>query len=301
MKHNLWKRAVAKCYNAIMSAVRSSNPYWKGIKMMNLPENEKSQHLEGVFPAKKKDGTPFYRSSLTYKRKHISLGSYDTPEQAHQAYSMGRLLLASTFTGIDSYKESNPLSFEKWVVLLNFRDNDIYIGTPIYVGQKMFFYYLSPDEVLKFDMDDLFYFSSHKIMKRGGHLFIADYGSQITLLTRYGVRPYGIEGIDYKFVNGDTNDFRRANLKVLNSYHGVRPGAKGKFNARIHLNGYFHIGTYDTAVEAAIAYNKAIDIVKRNGCTKNFLQNYIDEIPPRQFAEIYLKLDISENIMNWKP
>lgn len=258
------------------------------------------QHLEGVFPAKMKDGTPFYRSSLTYRKKHISLGSYDTPEKAHQAYSMGRLLLASTYTGIENYSESNPLDFEKWVVLLNFRDNGIYIGTPIYLGQKMFFYYLSPTQVLKFDMDDLFYFSSHKIMQRGGHLFVSDYGSQITLLTRYGVRPYAVEGKDYKFMSGDNLDYRRANLKVLNSYHGVRIGAKGGFHARIHLNGYYHIGTYSTALEAAIAYNKAIDIVKRQGCTKNFLQNYIDEITPRQYAEIYLKTEISDTIMNYR-
>jgi len=264
----------------------------------NPIENE---HLEGVFPAKHKDGSPFYRSSLTYKSKHISLGSYDTPEQAHQAYSMGRLLLASSFTNIAGYRPDNPLSFEKWVILLNFRDNNIYIGTPIYLGQKMFFYYLSPDIVLKFDMDDLFYFSSHKIMQRGGHLFVADYGSQITLLTRYGVRPYAVEGVDFKFLNNDIYDFRRHNLKVFNRYHGVRPGAKGNFHARIHLNGYFHIGTYPSALEAAIAYNKAIDIVKRAGCNKNFLQNYIDEITPRQYAEIYFKIEISENIMSYKP
>lgn len=249
----------------------------------------------------RKDGTPFYRSSLTYKTKHISLGSYDTPEQAHQAYSMGRLLLASSLTTINSYKPTTPLAFEKWVILLNFRDNDIYIGTPVYIGQKMFYYYLSPDIVLKFDMDDLFYFSSHKIMQRGGHLFVSDYGSQITLLTRYGIKPYAVEGVDFKFLNGDKYDFRRHNLKIFNTYHGVRPGIKGKFHARIHLNGYFHIGTYPTALEAAIAYNKAVDLVRKNGCTKNFIQNYIEEVSPRQYAEIYFKIPISDAVLEYKP
>ncbi|MBR1860613.1 MAG: hypothetical protein IJ796_01940 [Lachnospiraceae bacterium] len=267
---------------------------------MSKTENNINERLEGVFPSKRKDGTPFYRSSLTYKNKHISLGSYDTPQQAHQAYRMGRLLLAATYTKLEDYTEGNPLSFEKWVVLLNFRDNDIYIGTPIYVGTKMFSYYLSPDKVLKFDMDDLFYFSSHKIMQRGGHLFVSDYGSQITLYTRFGIRPYAVEGVDYKFVNGDKSDFRRQNLKVVNSYHGVRPGARGNFHARIHLNGYFHIGTYETALEAAIAYNKAVDIVRKAGCKKNFLQNYVEEITPRQYAELYFKLPLSDNILNFK-
>lgn len=31
---------------------------------------------KGVFPARKKNGEVYYRASLTYKRKHISLGSY---------------------------------------------------------------------------------------------------------------------------------------------------------------------------------------------------------------------------------
>ena len=61
---------------------------------MSKAEMKKSKNPEGVFPAVRKNGTPFYRSSLTYKTKHISLGSYDTAEQAHQAYRMGRLLLA---------------------------------------------------------------------------------------------------------------------------------------------------------------------------------------------------------------
>ncbi len=273
-----------QCYNAYMSK----------------DEQKQEKRLEGVFPAKRKDGTPFYRSSLTYKTKHISLGSYDTPEQAHQAYRMGRLILAATYTGLADYSEGNPLNFEKWVILLNFRDNDIYIGTPIYIDKKMFRYYMTPDIVLKFDMDDLFYYSSHKIMQRGGHLFVSDYGSQITLYTRYGIRPYAVEGVDYKFVNGDRYDFRRENLKVINSYHGVRPGARGNFHARIHLNGYFHIGTYDTALEAAIAYNKSVDIVRKAGCRKNFIQNFIEEITPRQYAELYFKLPVSDQILEYK-
>ena len=40
----------------------------------------------GVFSAKKKDGTIYYRSSFTYKSKHISLGSFPTEKEAHKAY-----------------------------------------------------------------------------------------------------------------------------------------------------------------------------------------------------------------------
>ena len=40
----------------------------------------------GVYKATKKDGTLYYRASFTYKGKHISLGSYSSNEEAHQAY-----------------------------------------------------------------------------------------------------------------------------------------------------------------------------------------------------------------------
>ena len=45
-----------------------------------------SKNLPGTFTAQKKDGSIYYRSSFTYKNKHISLGSYGTQEEAHSAY-----------------------------------------------------------------------------------------------------------------------------------------------------------------------------------------------------------------------
>ena len=42
--------------------------------------------LPGVYLATKKDGTVYYRSSITYRSKHISLGSFSTEEDAHCAY-----------------------------------------------------------------------------------------------------------------------------------------------------------------------------------------------------------------------
>ena len=42
--------------------------------------------LKGVFPATKKDGTIYYRTSINYSGKHISLGSFASEEMAHLAY-----------------------------------------------------------------------------------------------------------------------------------------------------------------------------------------------------------------------
>ena len=258
----------------------------------------------GIFKAKKKDGTVYYRASLTYRRKHISLGSFSAPEQAHQAYLEGQHLLADQSIQLLSYSQDSLLSFEKWVILLNFRDNALYFGTPIYLGQKMFYYYLSPTQVLKFDLDDLFYYSSHKIMCRGNHYFVADYGMQISIVSRYGIKSYAVPGRDYRFLNGDCLDFRRVNLEILNSYHGVSMSIKkGQrfYTARIHIHGNYVIGRYDTPLEAAIAYNKAIDILKKNGLEKDFQPNYIEDLSPSRYAEIYSQLKISPKITTYRP
>lgn len=268
-------------------------------------DNFENKHYEGVFPAIRKNGETYFRSSLTYKSKHISLGSFNTPEEAHSAYKEGIHLLNSPQTALDSYTSSSPLPFEKWVSLINFRDNGIYISNPIYMGQRFFYYYLSPSHVLKFDLDDLFYYSSHKIMCRGNHYFVADYGLQVSIVSRYGIKSYAKQGRDFCFINGDPTDFRRENLEIINIYHGVtrehKKNGQYLYTARIHIKGNFIVGRYSSEWEAAIAYNKAIDILKKNGVTKNYTANYIDGIAPRKYAEIYNSVTVSPKIVNYRP
>lgn len=262
------------------------------------------KHYTGVFLAKKKNGEFYYRASLTYLRKHISLGSFQTPESAHRAYLEGTLILTDKKVTLLSYKKSSFLPFDKWVCLINFRDNHIYFGNPIYIGQKLFYYYLSPSHILKFDIDDLFYFSSHKIMCRGNHYFVSDYGMQINLVSRYNIKNYAVLGIDYQFINGDPTDFRRENLEILNIYHGVRKEQKNGqlcYAVRIHVKGNYLVGRYENELEAAIAYNKAIDLLIKKGVTKKFVPNYIDGIPPSQYAHIYSEISISKKLLDYMP
>ena len=263
-------------------------------------ESVKKVHTEGVFAAQKKDGTVYYRSSLTHRSKHISLGSFPTEEAAGKAYREGKWILENASIPLSGYTKGSPLSFEKWVCLINFRDNGIYFANPIYIRPRMLFYHLSPDQTLKFDLDDLFYYSSHKIMQRGGHLFVSDYGSQITIGSRYGIKAYAVPGRDYRFINGDPLDYRRENLEISNIYHGVLPGPDGEgYLARIHVRGYLHIGIYESGLEAAIAYNKAADILRKKGCKKEYALNYIEEISPKVYAEIYSQCRISDSVNNW--
>lgn len=259
--------------------------------------------MKGVFTATKKDGTGYYRASITYRRKHISLGSFEYELDANTAYQEAEQLINDSSITIEDYYTDSKLSFEKWVILINFRDNKIYFGTPIYVRSKFFFYYLTPDYVLKFDTDDLFYYSSHKIMKRNGHLFVADYGMQVNIMNRYGIKNYGVAGKDYLFINGDSTDFRRSNLKIINIYQGVsKETKKGKtlYKARINLPGSYTIGTYHTEEEAAIAYNKAIDILKKAGVTRNFTPNYMEGISPAYYADLYSNIVVSPKILAYK-
>ncbi len=258
--------------------------------------------LPGSFQAAKKDGTIYYRSSITYKNKHISLGSFPADEEAHAAYMQAGTIISNPDLTIDSYPPNSALSFEKWVILINFRDNNIYFGTPIYVRPKFFYYYLTRKIRLTFDIDDLFFYASHKISRRGGHLFVADYGMQLTINARYGIKNYAVLDKDYRFINGDIYDYRYDNIEIMNTYHGVSlsdTAEKKKYCAKLHLHGNYTVGYYETGIEAAIAYNKAIDIVKRNGCTKNFMINEMEGISPSVYADIYSKVKVSDKITNY--
>ena len=259
--------------------------------------------LPGVYTAKKKDGTLYYRSSITYKNKHISLGSFPTEETAHNAYrEADRILKDAGILLEEDYSDDSPLPFDKWVVLTNFRDNRMYIKTPIYMKNRYFLYYLDRQTVLKFAVDDLFFYATHKIMRRGGHLFVADFGMQVNILSRYGIKSFGVPGRDYIFVNGDSCDFRYENIKIINRYNGVLKGTKNGFpvyTAKIHINGDFIIGRYSSETEAAIAYNKAVKILHEKGVTIGYTTNYVAELSREEYAKIYEEVKISKKILNY--
>lgn len=263
-------------------------------------------NLSGVYTAKKKDHSIYYRSSITFREKHISLGSYEDALTAHHAYLEAQSILNFSSITLPDYKPSSLLAFVKWVVLINFRDNGIYFSTPIYLKKNFFLYYMDASHVLKFDIDDLFYYSSKKIMRRGKHLFVNDYGMQFNILNRYGIKNYAVLGRDYRFINGDSSDFRYENIEILNRFHGIikKPAPNGSgfvHQVRIHIRSNYVVGVYATEEEAAIAYNKAADILKKNGIDRNFPLNYVEGISPAAYADIYSRLKISPTIYQIKP
>ncbi|MBQ6806510.1 MAG: hypothetical protein IJO97_03660 [Lachnospiraceae bacterium] len=259
--------------------------------------------LPGVYTAKKKNGDTYFRASLTYRAKHISLGSYEDANSAHAAYVLGGQILQDSSWDISHFHSDSILSFEKWVSLINFRDNGLYIANPIYIRPKFFYYYFSPSHFFIFDRDDLFYYSSHKISRRGGHYFVADYGMQVNIMSRYGIKNYAVLDKDYRFINGNTHDFRYENIEILNAYHGVSSffrNGKMYYKAKIHLKGNYIIGVYETETEAAIAYNKAIDYFKKAGVDKAYTPNYMEGISPLAYANLYSSIKISPKIEHYR-
>lgn len=259
--------------------------------------------LPGAYLAFKKDKTAYYRSSITFCSKHISLGSFATEQDAHQAYLEASRLLSDSSTTIDDvFSLRTILNFSKVISLLNFRDNHIYFKNPIYLRNNYFVYYLSPFEELKFDIDDLFYYSSHKIMRRQGHLFVNDYGMQISILSRYGIKNYAVAGRDYYFANEDSLDLRYSNIIIVNRYYGVTKITTHNivnYKVQIHINGNYTVGIYRQEEKAAIAYNKAVDLAKKSGITKNFQTNYIEGYSPREYADVYSQIKISKKYLDY--
>ena len=137
-------------------------------------------------------------------------------------------------------------------------------------------------------------------MKKDGYYFISDYGMQINILTRYGIRNYAIVEKDYLFINGDPFDFRYENIQIIQQYYGVEKvifRGTERYLAKIHVNGYYQIGRYQTPLDAAIAYNKAIDILHKKGYQKNYSINYISTLSNAEYANRYYELPISKKIL----
>lgn len=254
----------------------------------------------GVYTTRKLDGSISYRASITFSNKHISLGSFKTEDDAHRAYCEAQELLYSDHLTYEDFQpDVHLLSFSKYIILYNFKTSGFYFKTPILLKDNYFLYYLTSELVLKFDVDDLFFYSTHTISKRGGHLFVSDYGMQVNILSRYGIKNFAVVDRDYRFINGDRTDFRYRNIEVINKYVGVQKKLKNGlyvYESIIHLNGNYKIGEYRTEAEAAIAYNKAVDTLLKKGFQKNFSTNFILEVDEIGYASLYNKIRISKKI-----
>lgn len=259
-------------------------------------------NLPGVTASKKKDGTVYYRSSMTIQGKHVSLGSFNNAQDANKAYEEACAIVREHKYELSDYNEDFALDFTKFVILINYRNTKIYFKTPIYLTPDFFYYYLTPDKYLIFDREDLFFYANHKLQTRGGYLFICDYGSQYSILSRYGIKNYAKKGVDYVFVNQNEYDFRYENIKIINEFTGVtqiEQDGKTLYEAVIHIRGNFLIGRFNDRITAAIAYNKAVDTLSANGINRKYVKNYINEYTPEQYHNVYNTIDMPKHIREY--
>ncbi len=246
-----------------------------------------------IYPSQK-NAIMRYKVYLLHQSKKIYLGLYSTKELAENALHEATCVMENP---IDvTHYTCSFISYKKFISLCNFRDRHVYIKNPIYIYDNYFCYYLSQDVVLTFDMKDLFFFSTYKVCKRGNYLYMQDSITQQSILTRFGIPPHSVYGVDYQFKNGCMYDFRRDNLEIINSYKGVtRRQIKDKliYVAKIFVHQNIIIGHYTSELEAAIAYNKAIDILLEKGIQRDYIKNSIPYLTLSEYNEIYNKLAIS--------
>ena len=240
-----------------------------------------------------------YKVYFTHNKKKLYLGIFPTEHMANTAVLeaeriMGSLKIIPNIQYINSF---TALNYKKIVSLCNFRDNLKFIKNPIYICDGYFRYYISNNLFLIFDIKDLFFLSAYKIYKRGKYIYFQDNISQQNILSRFGIQNHSVVWKDYMFKNGNEYDFRRHNLQIINSYKGVSIKSKGTTNiyvANIFIDKNIILGHYSSEIEAAIAYNKATDLLTTSGCKKIFTKNEIHFLTKSEYDEIYNNIIVSD-------
>ena len=59
------------------------------------------------------------------------------------------------------------------------------------------------------------------------------------------------------------------------------------------------IGNYTTDIEAAVAYNKAADILQQKKIKKKFERNYIEKLNSDEYHRLYDSVSISKKILEY--
>lgn len=249
-----------------------------------------------IYPSVSQGKTTF-KVYFVYNNQKIYLGTYPTEEAALAILAEAEDIMQA-LPGTINFTPYT-LNYKKVICLCNFRDHNKYIKNPIYIHQTYFHYYLTKSCILVFDNKDLLYFSTYKIYKRGNYLYTQDSISQKNILSRFGIPNHSVPGKDYIFKNNNPYDFRQSNLEIINSYKGVTKKVQNNsciYVTSIYTDTNIVVGHYHTEAEAAIAYNKAIDLLYKQGNNKEYIYNVIPFITQDEYNKIYNTLFISPRI-----
>ncbi len=248
--------------------------------------------LKYIYPINKNSGTE-YQLYYKYKNKRIYLGAYQTFALASSAFLEAEEVVISKIS-IDCASHLT-LPFHKVVSLINFRDNGVFFKNPIYICGDYFKYYVSKDTVFSFDNNHLFFFSTNKIAIRGNYIYTQDGITQRNILSRFGIPSHSVCGKDYLFKNNNPYDFRKDNLHIVRHYLGVTYVKKNGlpvYVTKIFFNKSIVVGHYSSEVEAAIAYNKAADLLTKHTQTE-YMHNDIPYLTQAEYNALYESVTIS--------
>lgn len=246
-----------------------------------------------IYPLEKNNHT-HYKVYFVYSSKKIYLGTYPSYETAQNVLKEAKSITKQSVGNLDYH--CIYITYHKYICLCNLRDHHVYFKNPIYTYDTYFCYHLTPDIILIFDLKDLFFFSTYKIYKRAGYLYTQDNITQQSILSRFGIPAYSILDVDYKFKNNCIYDFRRENIVLINAYKGVTRKKKNDqwiYVSKIFIHHTIIIGHYHSELEAAIAYNKAIDALIASGIQKDYIKNTFPYLTLTEYQEIYDRLSIS--------
>ena len=71
------------------------------------------------------------------------------------------------------------------------------------------------------------------------------------------------------------------------------------YKAVIHVRSNYVIGYFETDIEAAIAYNKAVDCLNMQKIRRRYETNYIDTLSASAYADIYSGITLPDTILNF--
>ena len=167
--------------------------------------------LAGAFKAQLKNGKYYYRSSVTYKNKHISLGSYDTEDQAHNAYRVAKEIIRNKSITIDAYRTDTALDFDKFVYkhLQKVENNPVVFGRQYCVDKDERVLYEDP--YLLINATDIAFDDVEKPVKSRGGIAIPAHldKSTTSLISSLGYVP-------------PESTFKVFELKNMSSLHALR-------------------------------------------------------------------------------
>ena len=243
--------------------------------MPKSKNKNRSKSKSGYFGVKKNTNGDKYEATIKIDGKYKNLGSsYDTAKQAAKAYDKEAIRLRRPFSKLN-YPKKAPVGYTPVQQTLRsnktvgyrgvskkgkkFRANIQIAGKQTYIGT-----YDTPSEAaIAYDREVL-------------------RANQSTTLLNF---PDMVHNLD---VEPKGNKRKSAAGWQITGYKGVSNGKNGKFAARFTSNGKnLNIGTFATAIQAALAYDQAAIKAGRKKSTLNFPDGFVPIFTEGKQARIF--------------